>query len=358
MHHIKKYANRKLYDSTDKRYISMTKLSDVIRQGEDIIIIDNETGKDLTASIVSGLIARTKDQAEQTVSSSMLIRLFRRGGAALTDYTGKHIAGVNKNNMDKTLKQIPIILTAFGTTTKAFAIYKKMDKIFQKTFLTNKIYWTYSSGIVKHTIKKNKNIVLKCPLEMTQTLADQGHQWVIIQSLHLTCGHEFDRLVAQRDHVNIRSAIGLPLLASYKDYEKTATALRSVIPEDENQAVVMVGHGSDHPSWSTYPAFENVLRQKYGNKMFVGVLKYSHGMNYTLDRIKSAGFKKVSLIPLLLVAGAHFEKDITNREDSWQKTFERNNIKVSIVDRGLGDIDDVTKIFCDHIIDALNVIPL
>ena len=90
MHHIKKYANRKLYDSTDKKYISMNYLSELIIQGEDIIIIDNETGKDLTASIVSSLIARTKDQAEETVSSGMLIRMFRKGGATLTDYTKKY----------------------------------------------------------------------------------------------------------------------------------------------------------------------------------------------------------------------------------------------------------------------------
>ena len=90
MHHIKKYANRKLYDSTDKKYISMNRLSDLIKNGEDVIIIDNETGKDLTASIVSSLIARTKDQAEETVSSGMLIRFFRKGGATLTDYTKKY----------------------------------------------------------------------------------------------------------------------------------------------------------------------------------------------------------------------------------------------------------------------------
>ncbi len=90
MHNIKKYANRKLYDSTDKKYISMNRLSELIKQGEDIVIIDNETGKDLTASIVSSLIARTKDQAENTVSSGMLIRMFRKGGAALTDYTKKY----------------------------------------------------------------------------------------------------------------------------------------------------------------------------------------------------------------------------------------------------------------------------
>jgi len=92
MHRIKKYANRKLYDTTDKRYISRTRLSELIRQGQDIIIIDNETGEDLTASIVSSLIATTSGKAGGTVSSGVLIQLFRKGGNALTDYAKRYVS--------------------------------------------------------------------------------------------------------------------------------------------------------------------------------------------------------------------------------------------------------------------------
>jgi len=92
MHRIKKYANRKLYDTTDKKYISRTRLSELIKQGKDIIIIDNETGEDLTASIVSGLIATTKGKAGGTVSSGVLIQLFRKGGNVLTDYAKKYVS--------------------------------------------------------------------------------------------------------------------------------------------------------------------------------------------------------------------------------------------------------------------------
>jgi len=92
MHHIKKYANRKLYDSTDKKYISMDRLSELIKLGEDIAIIDNETGEDLTASIVSSLIARTKGEAKEQISSGVLIQLFRKGGSVLTDYTKKYVS--------------------------------------------------------------------------------------------------------------------------------------------------------------------------------------------------------------------------------------------------------------------------
>jgi polyhydroxyalkanoate synthesis repressor PhaR len=92
MHRIKKYTNRKLYDTTDKKYISMDRLSELIKLGKDIIIIDNETEEDLTASIVSSLIARTNGKGESTVSSGVLIQLFRKGGNALTDYAKRYVS--------------------------------------------------------------------------------------------------------------------------------------------------------------------------------------------------------------------------------------------------------------------------
>ena len=92
MHRIKKYANRKLYDTTDKKYISRKRLSELINQGEDILIIDNETGEDITASIVSGLIATTRGKAGRTVSSGVLIQLFRKGSNAVTDYAKRYVS--------------------------------------------------------------------------------------------------------------------------------------------------------------------------------------------------------------------------------------------------------------------------
>jgi len=52
MHKIKKYANRKMYDTTDKKYISMDNLTKLIKSGKEVSIINNETGEDLTTSIV------------------------------------------------------------------------------------------------------------------------------------------------------------------------------------------------------------------------------------------------------------------------------------------------------------------
>jgi len=90
MHKIKKYANRKMYDITDKRYITMDQLSKLIKSGEEVSIIDNSTGDDLTSAIVSQLIGREKDGKDRGVSPHVLMQLLRKGGGTLSDYAKKY----------------------------------------------------------------------------------------------------------------------------------------------------------------------------------------------------------------------------------------------------------------------------
>jgi polyhydroxyalkanoate synthesis regulator phasin len=70
----------------------MNQLSQLLKAGSDVEIIDNETGEDLTASIVSQLIARKAGDDRKNVSSGVLIQLFRKGGTALTDYAKKYVS--------------------------------------------------------------------------------------------------------------------------------------------------------------------------------------------------------------------------------------------------------------------------
>ena len=90
MHEIKKYANRKMYDRTDKRYITMDQLSKLIKSGEEVSIVDNSTGDDLTSSIVSQLIGREKKAKDKGVSPRVLMQLLRKGGGTLSDYAKKY----------------------------------------------------------------------------------------------------------------------------------------------------------------------------------------------------------------------------------------------------------------------------
>lgn len=96
MHQIKKYANRKLYDTTDKQYISLDQLADLIKSGEEVSIMDNQTGEDITAAVISQLLAREKKGAHEEVPSGILMQLLRKGRGTLTDYAKKY-AGLFQN---------------------------------------------------------------------------------------------------------------------------------------------------------------------------------------------------------------------------------------------------------------------
>jgi len=92
MHEIKKYANRKMYDTHDKRYVTMVQLSELIKQGEEVMVIDNSTGEDITTAIISQLIGRDNKEKDKTVSSQLLMQLLRKGGGTLTDYAKRYMS--------------------------------------------------------------------------------------------------------------------------------------------------------------------------------------------------------------------------------------------------------------------------
>ncbi|MBF0120417.1 MAG: hypothetical protein HQK79_16400 [Desulfobacterales bacterium] len=87
---IKKYANRKLYDTIDKKYISLERLSELVREGEDISVVDNITGEDLTSSIMSQVLVRDNKESKTEVPSSILVQLIRKGGGTVIDYAKKY----------------------------------------------------------------------------------------------------------------------------------------------------------------------------------------------------------------------------------------------------------------------------
>ena len=92
MHKIKRYANRKLYDMTDKKYITLDGISELIKAGKKISVMDNKTGEDLTSGIVSQILARDGQVKGNDLASKVLIQLLRKGPGTLVDYGKKYVS--------------------------------------------------------------------------------------------------------------------------------------------------------------------------------------------------------------------------------------------------------------------------
>ena len=79
---IKRYANRKLYNTKTSRYITLKGIAELIEAGEDVRVIDNETGEDITNVALSQILV-DHERTNSTVSRTLLSQLISRGGDAL-----------------------------------------------------------------------------------------------------------------------------------------------------------------------------------------------------------------------------------------------------------------------------------
>jgi len=88
-HLIKKYANRKLYDTQTSRYITLEGISRLVREGRDIQVVDRDTGRDLTPLILSQIVVGEEKRNEEDDGDGNL----HDRGQALFDYVRRTLSG-------------------------------------------------------------------------------------------------------------------------------------------------------------------------------------------------------------------------------------------------------------------------
>ena len=76
---IKRYGSRKLYDTEESRYVSLEEIGDWVRQGQQVQIVDNQNGDDVTAQTLTQVILEEGKRGLSPVSSDFLHALIRRG---------------------------------------------------------------------------------------------------------------------------------------------------------------------------------------------------------------------------------------------------------------------------------------
>ncbi len=84
---IKKYANRKFYDTEEKRYVSLSHIASLVREGEEIQVVDNETGENITGLVLSQIL-REQERQGDFLPQTLLTALVRRGTGGLKQLRG------------------------------------------------------------------------------------------------------------------------------------------------------------------------------------------------------------------------------------------------------------------------------
>jgi polyhydroxyalkanoate synthesis repressor PhaR len=104
---IKRYANRKLYNTQSSRYITLKGIADLLEAGEEVRVVDNESGEDITSITLSQILVDT-ERANRAVPGNLLSGLFQRGGDALYDALARGVddASERLEDFQRTMRKL------------------------------------------------------------------------------------------------------------------------------------------------------------------------------------------------------------------------------------------------------------
>lgn len=88
---VKRYSNRRLYDTSDSRYITLQDLAEKIRAGADVRVVDAKSNADLTQATLTQIIIESRGAAK-LLPVPLLVQLIRLGDAALAEFFGRYMS--------------------------------------------------------------------------------------------------------------------------------------------------------------------------------------------------------------------------------------------------------------------------
>lgn len=86
---IKRYQNRKLYDTTASRYVTLDDIAEMIQKGEDLVVMDNRTHKDITSATLTQIIFETERKSKTVLPIQVLKDIIRGSGGSLNSFFQK-----------------------------------------------------------------------------------------------------------------------------------------------------------------------------------------------------------------------------------------------------------------------------
>ncbi len=250
-----------------------------------------------------------------------------------------------------------ILLVAFGSSIpEAQVSFENIDNKAKAAFPDVPIRWAYTSSIIRHKLAKQGKH-LDSPEVALAKMMDEKFTHVAVQSLHTIPGEEFHDLRRNAHFFGNmadgfdRILVGTPLLATDEDIGRVVSAMIKHIPEERNKkdAVLLMGHGTPHPSNAFYAALMYHFQQKDPN-IFVGTVEGFPEIDDIKAMLLKKKIKKAYLMPFMSVAGDHARNDMAGEEkDSWKSILTAAGIECISILKGTAEYDEIVAIWVDHL---------
>ena len=308
------------------------------------------------------------------------------GENADPDYFGRDTGDASKDdprNQDE-IGENEILVVSFGTSfnDSRVADIKGIEDALQEAFPDWSVRRAFTAQIIiNHVQARDGEYIDNMDQALDRAVAN-GVKNLIIQPTHLMHGAEYDELMeaveayqGQFETVKVAE----PLLGEVGTDATVINGDKAVVAEaitteavkgagydsldaakEDGVAFVFLGHGTSHTAKVSYSQMQTQMGELGYDNVFIGTVEgepEETACEAVIDAVAQAGYKKVILRPLMVVAGDHANNDMAgDDEDSWKSIFTASG-KFDSVDTqitGLGSIDAIQQLYVAHTKNVIN----
>ena len=308
------------------------------------------------------------------------------GENADPDYFGRDTGDASKDdarNQDE-IGENEILVVSFGTSfnNSRVADIKGIEDALQAAYPDWSVRRAFTAQIIINHVQARDGEKIDNVNQALDRAVNNGVKNLIVQPTHLMHGAEYDELIGELDNYKDQFEsvqVAEPLLgevgadATVINADKkavaeilTAEAVKTAgydsleAAKEDGTAFVFMGHGTSHTAKVSYSQMQTQMKELGYDNVFIGTVEgepEETACEAVIDAVAEAGYTKVILRPLMVVAGDHANNDMAGGdEDSWLSMFKTSG-KFDSVDTqiaGLGEIEGIQQIYVEHTADAMN----
>lgn len=302
------------------------------------------------------------------------------GEEADPDYFGRDTGDASKDDPlnEDGIGEKELLVVSFGTSfndSRAQDI-GGIEKTLQAVYPDWSVRRAFTAQIIINHVQARDGEKIDNMDQALQRAVDNGVKHLVIQPTHLMHGAEYDELCAAAESYKDKIEtieIAEPLLGEVGQDGSTTNADKKAVAEaltaeavkaagyesledaaKDSTAFVFMGHGTSHAAAVTYTQMQTQMEElAYGN-VYIGTVEgkpAETACEAVIERIKEAGYKKVVLRPLMVVAGDHANNDMAgDDDDSWKSQFLASGAFDTVTCQigGLGGIPAIEQIYVEH----------
>ena len=302
------------------------------------------------------------------------------GENADPDYFGRDTGDASKDdprNQDE-IGENELLVVSFGTSfndSRAEDV-KGIEDALAEAYPDWSVRRAFTAQIIINHVQARDDEKIDNMDQALERAVDNGVKNLVVQPTHLMHGAEYDELTEAVENYKDKFEsvkIAEPLLGEVGADETAINEDKAAVAEaitaeavktagfdsldaakEEGTAFVFMGHGTSHTAKISYSQMQTQMEQLGYENVFIGTVEgepEDTACEAVIEKLKDAGYKKVILRPLMVVAGDHANNDMAgDDDDSWKSQFEASGVFDSIDTQiaGLGEIDAIQQLYVAH----------